>query len=592
MKIKINKKALAWGLAIFVSLIGTMGLFLTVHENRLTFISNDILSVFVFLASIILISKIKYENRRDAIFVLIVSLITGLIYGICSYENIIVLNNLPISIFRRSIFIILKSAGAFEVTFILLSYIIKLISKKWPQAKKETKNFLAYSKKGFIISFLFFFVLFMIYFLNVFPGSISYDFATQIKEALGYNTLVNHHPFVHTLAIRGILSLSAGIFGNYTFGIAAYSIIQIILCSLTFAAVLYLMAKHKIPFFVRLISFLFIMIVPIFGFYASWLTKDIIFGLSIAWLVMLNLEIYINPELIKRKKYIICFILALLVCMFTRKNGVYVASFSAIVSIIALRQYWKYILIIYAIPIVIFAVIDGPVRILCNIENGSSAEMLSVPLQQIARVYVVDNDRIDNQDKEKIELYLGEHIVDNYDPLLSDPIKANITEAATKNKMDFLLTSIKLFIKYPITSIDSFLLTTHRFYYLENNIDRGLDNFKESGEYAIKNLLPEELGISANALNLYPISYINKIMSARELPIISCLCGSGFYIIICLISLFILIYRKEYRAIILFAPLVMVFLTQLAGPVVDQRYVYGIMISSVIVFPFSICKFK
>lgn len=46
------------------------------------------------------------------------------------------------------------------------------------------------------------FVAYIPYLIDSYPGYLTYDFAIQIRQALKYEGLVNHHPYMHTLLIR------------------------------------------------------------------------------------------------------------------------------------------------------------------------------------------------------------------------------------------------------------------------------------------------------------------------------------------------------------------------------------------------------
>lgn len=365
--------------------------------------------------------------------------------------------------------------------------------------------------------------------------------------------------------------------GNYTSGIFMYTIIQCIASCFTFSFIIYYMARLKFNIKYRIFALLFFMLFPIFPFYSVWLTKDILFTLCITLITIGVIELLRNKEIIKSKKYCIYMSLFLLLSMFFRKNGIYVAYILGIVLLIVNRKQWIKILLVFLIPIILFKTVDGPIREKLNIQDGSSLEKFSIPAQQMARIYKYEKNTLSEDEKNKIELYISDENIDAlYDPLLSDPVKAKLnSKAINNNKIDFVKFCVKLAFKYPAKTIESFLCTTYRFYYLDNEIARGLGKYKEQSVYVINNMLPAEMEIKSNVNNISYINIIDKKMYENDIPVFSTFNASGIYIYSFIICIGYLIYTKRYKLILSFLPLFMVLATQLAGPVVDQRYSYS-----------------
>ena len=232
---------------------------------------------------------------------------------------------------------------------------------------------------------------------------------------------------------------------------------------------------------------------------------------------------------------------------------------------------------LFIIPIILFKLVDGPIRNTLNIPNGSSVEMYSIPAQQMARIYKYE-DNLSEEYKTKIEKYISaDNIEQIYDPLLSDPIKAKLNENAINNeKIEFLKFIIELAIKYPATTFESFTCTTYRFFYLDNEIARGIGKYKEQSRYVVDNLLPAEMNVNSNKNSIKIIESIDELIYKNDMPIVSVLYASGVYISIFIMCIGYLIYSKKYKYSLAFMPVLLVLLTQMAGPVVDQRYTYSI----------------
>jgi len=105
---------------------------------------------------------------------------------------------------------------------------------------------------------------------------------------------------------------------------------------------------------------------------------------------------------------------------------------------------------------------------------------------------------------------------------------------------------------------------------------RGIGKYKEQSRYVIDNLLPEQMNVSSNENCIKIIEVIDDLIYKNDVPIISVLYASGVYICAFIICIGYLIYSKKYKYIFAFMPVLLVLLTQMAGPVVDQRYTYSI----------------
>ena len=60
-------------------------------------------------------------------------------------------------------------------------------------------------------------------------------------------------------------------------------------------------------------------------------------------------------------------------------------------------------------------------------------EMLSVPLQQIARVGKYHEDELDSEIKKELYSFINKEVVQNYAPNISDGVKNFVDEKSIKN---------------------------------------------------------------------------------------------------------------------------------------------------------------
>ena len=547
-------------------------------DNRIMYNGNNYVYVVAFfMIYYILKDMITIKNKRLNIISILCATIISTIYIVSYITSKYLLNNIHLESKMYLFFIITK----FLATLLVCYFVIKKIYEK-VEDKIKVKNYKEFTwfsgnVKSLIIVTIIIFIGYVPYIIDSFPGNLTYDFAIQIRQALNYEPIVNHHPFINTKLIGICLKIGKSI-SSFIIGIFLYTLMQCLLSSFAFSSIIYYMARKNISVKYRFLTLMFFIILPIFGFYSTWLTKDILFTVGITMVTLGIVEMSENLNIVNSKKYIIYMIITLLATMLFRKNGVYVSVILFLITIIVNRKNWFKVILIFLIPITLFKIIDGPVRKYMSIENGSTMEMYSIPAQQMGRLYKYNKNDLTNDEILNIEKYiLDDNINEIYDPLLSDPVKAKLNEKEINdNKIEFIKFFVKLAVKYPKQTIESFTCTTYRFYYLNNEVERGLGQYKNQSIYVIDNMLPENMNVKSNLHSVKFIEKIDDIVTKNDVPIISTFLGSGIYVNIYIICIGYLIYSKKYRKILGFLPIWLVLMTQLAGPVVDQRYSYSL----------------
>ncbi len=478
---------------------------------------------------------------------------------------------------KEILVLLLKFEIYFTCIFSITSILINFINIHTKSIKKNKNiKFLGSNKKSFILLTIIIFASYIPYLLNYFPGNVLIDSVVQILQGQGALELTNHHPLLHTMIITACINIGKQLFNSYQIGAFIYTLIQTVITSLVFSFSIYYMAKKCVPLWIRVFSILFYMFCPTISFYTITMYKDIPFSLSILLLTIGIIELVTNTsEFLKSKTKIISLMIIIALCMFFRNNGVYVIILLIIPLIVCLRRYYKKILVIFLIPIIFYEIITGPIYSLLNIKQGSSREALSIPLQQFARLMVYEKDSLTEVQKNKIQLYLPiENFGETYDPVFSDPVKSHFSEEGfEQDKFGFIKLYFELACKYPLDTIESFIQGSYGYYY-PNVVGWGIytgvstDEFHGNEEYAFEQNSIVEIEI---------LDEINNFVNTRNVLIISMFISIGFLFWILLFFITIIIYKKEYRKIVAFFPVLFVWLTALASPVFcESRYVYSI----------------
>lgn len=456
-----------------------------------------------------------------------------------------------------------------------------IVIRNIPNAIKKIENIKEYklftsNKKSFICVFSIIFIAYVPYILNYYPGNVLIDSVIQILQATGALELTNHHPVLHTEIIALCMNIGKTIFNSYQTGAFIYTLIQTITTAAIFSFSIYYMAKKKVPVLVRIGAMLFYMFSPHICFYTITMYKDIPFALSILLVTIGMTEMISNTEnFMKSKKKLIFLALMITVSMFFRNNGVYAIILTFPFILIVLRKYYKQIIIIFLIPIIFYKIITGPVYSICGIEQGSAREALSIPIQQFARLMVYKNNELTEEQKNKIKQYLP---IDNFEELykdgFADPIKSNFSEEGfEKDKAGFIKLYVELALEFPEETIKSFVKGSFGYYY-PNTIGWGVYtgvNTEQFGEYNEYKFEQQPI------VKIELLDKMNKFVNTRNIPIISMFANIGFLFWTLLACIIYNIYNKRYKNILLFLPVLFIWLTALASPVFcEPRYVYSI----------------
>ena len=442
---------------------------------------------------------------------------------------------------------------------------------KIQDSKKIVNKICTNNKFLFCIIFICIFLAWIPYFLKFYPGIITSDSCSQIEQIMGRENISDHHPIMHTAIIGIFVKLGLIFDDNINTGIAVYSIAQMIIMALLDTSVILHLKKIKVPYILVLITVLYYMFYPINAIYSITMWKDILFaGVIPIFIILLSGMILETDTFFKNKWKIVLYIIFNILVIYLRHNGLYMIILSMPFVFIVLRKHWKEVLPLFAIIIVIYQAVNFMIYNVLQVSKGSIVEMLSVPVQQIARVEKYHRNQLDDKTTEQIkEFFLLENIGDVYDPILSDNVKWSMNETYFKqNKSKFIKLWLKLLVKYPKDYIESFISNSYGYYYPEarNNpvFTVTMDKYNIGIEQTPK-------------IEGKTIEYIIKLVQEREMPMVSMIFSIGLGVWGILICLTYKVYVKEYIYILLYLPIFILWLTLVASPAYCEfRYAYPI----------------
>ena len=528
---------------------------------------NTVIFILVLIALYNMIKKVLENGyKRKNIISIVLAVIFAIIELICtSINKNYTLNNV------LNKWTIVNFFGYAILAWSIISYFYTYLESHELE-NKEIKigklSFLENDKKSFWINIILIFIAWVPYFLRYFPGLLTADSCAQMAQAIGLAELSNHHPIFHTGLITLFVNIGRGIFGNINMGVATYIIFQMIMMAVMFAIVMQYLSKKKVPITIRIIILLYYMFYPVNALFSVTMWKDILFaGMVPIFLILCNELIYNTDEFLSKKKNIAIYIIVSVLIFWMRNNGMYIVILTMPFIVIVLRKYWKKVIPMFLSIIIIYFALKIVIFSALNIKNGSVAEMLSIPLQQIARVDKYYRDSLDEGIVKEIDSFFEcENIGEKYNPILSDPVKAELNvDYFNENKIEFIKLWAKLLRGYFKDYVESFISNSYGYYYPE-------------ARHWVANRTME-----ANSMGLKQtpviegklVSTIDSLIEKRDLPIISMFFSIGMAFWIIIISLGYRILNKDYRGILIYLPILVLWLTIVASPVFcEYRYAY------------------
>lgn len=602
---KKNKNCIKKYIQIFLSIVIVMLINLSYSTEKVKINLGDVnmLNSFLQIIGINYLLGIFSEkgNRKKTVFF---SAVLALIFSLMAIPKMIdlvntltTLENIPKSYILYSG---IKFVGVYVLITSLLLRIFNFLDKKMSQESNEEnseksnliekieKYFLGKGLISVIIIATVISLLYLPYMLNYYPGGVPRDIVGQLEETFN-GTYRNLHPFVHTLIMGNSVKFVYGITNNINFSIALITMIEIFIFGIVCGLVIRKLAQYNVKFELKAITFLFFALFPIFPQITLYIWKDTLFGILVMLFTLELVDILLeNQKYGKEKKgkiYNICYSIYLsfliLMVMFIRHNGYYVMLLTAPLAVIMLWKNKFRMLLIFIIPIILYNIITGPVyNTILHVHPYSEGEKYSIPLQAMARIGKYRDQDVTEEDRNAMKKFMQyDKAREKYIPWISDNAKFGSNgEALKKETKEFITLYLRLFAKFPKESILALLEQTEGYYSPESkvidNTPEGKANFEmiEAKNWQNLPLIEQRRIIDIPAMNKMFLTIHNK-----NVMVVSWLTSIGLAMWAIVLTLWYIIYIKEYRYILAYVPIMLLWLTCIASPVSgDTRYIFPV----------------
>jgi len=331
-------------------------------------------------------------------------------------------------------------------------------------------------KKPFSYKMLFFFagILFLCmipFLLSNYPAIMTPDSLSQYRQAAGIEGYSDHHPWFHTLLFQFFYKIGLIISGNVYFAISCYTLAQMLLISLCVGYVWSTFYELGLKKKYCVLGVVLFAIYPYNLIYAVTIWKDVLFTMAVLVLTITLYRLFlqtVTEEKIQLRDMIIYFASAFFMCML-RHNGFYAFIVSCPFLLWFLRTKWKQMVPVTVLVLLSVFVIKGPIANMANVEPGTFALKLCLPLQQVGRV-VADGCELSEEEIATIEkINIISYVKENYQKGGSDPMVAWVvygnSDYMQENMGEYLELWISLGIKYPGKYIQAFIDLTKGYWY-------------------------------------------------------------------------------------------------------------------------------
>lgn len=539
------------------------------------------------------------------------------------------------------------SIGIGVVAGFLIYYAIvlaqKLIGLLGSKAKIDETKVKAVFKKPVFIGIAAWLIILGCYipgFLAYYPGICSYDAGPQAMQIFT-GEYYEHHPVVHTLLIEGCLKLGNAIWGSNEAGIAVYSVLQMIVFATVFAfgtALCFKLVARKNLLWGYILSALTILFCGAFEFnryMAITVTKDCLF--SMFFLLQFLLFICILDANASNKRNIGLYAgygISLVLCGVLRNNATYALAAVMMLEIIVCIIKWclyagakrkagsidkqidksiertadkatdkatdkpvfiTTVSLVTLAAVVISMMVIKLVGSLTNATPGDKREMLSVPIQQMARTAVYhsgsmvvseDDGTLDSDTMALINEFLLNESFKLYEPDISDPVKRNTNTYVVRYKTAaFARAYMKMLKEHPGDYINAFVA-----------VENGFVNINDTSHaFVNQKVVTDGMGYVQTRWdtylydsNLHEQSKLPGLHERMEewaaqnaylkYPVFRFLYMPGIYLYIYIFAVITMLKDKKKFLLPVMAFAILYFASCLLGPTVQMRYVYPFMI--------------
>jgi len=404
-----------------------------------------------------------------------------------------------------------------------------------------------------------------------FPGAFAYDVPFQLEQVFT-GAYSSHHPLLHTLLLGGCVKLGQAL-GQINLGAALYTVLQMAALAGCFALTCASIARQCGSRAARR-SAVFFALYPLHMMFAVNATKDVLFsGLFVLTLALAREVLLLGGGRMLHAGLLLCGTLMLLL----RNNALYAAAVWLVFLLAMHRRRALALCGAVMASICLCMAANGAMKAATHAAEGDLCEMLSWPIQQMARARSQNAENLTDEEKLAIDELMPQESWKLYDPTISDPVKFEFdTQRLLSDPGRYLRAYLSIGAKCPKAYFDALLMHTYSFFY-------PYGEYRVSGYYLQMGITDQYYDwcdferISSQSLAprvLASLSWRFGAKGAMQIPLVGYLFNMGVIVWVMLFFVLRDAYHGRWKHFAVGLLPVLLWGTFLLGPVMAGRYIY------------------
>ena len=375
------------------------------------------------------------------------------------------------------------------------------------------------------------------------------------------------------------------------------------------AGIIAIMAKWQAKRLSIIVLTIYCALLPVNAYMSITTTKDVLFTVFVIWFFA-GLYTYLTKEEKLIKSLRIPYILAIIGVVLFRNNGKYALAVTwGVLGIVFLCNLvkkqnvrkWGVVFVDTTIGLLFGCIIASGLAKGLHAQPGDKREMLSMPIQQLARTMVYhggagvmaeDDNTVEQQYKDLLNEFFLYEGYKNYRPEISDPVKRTTNTYVVRYRTgEFVKTYLGLLAKYPGDYVNAALAINTGWFSLTDKSHAIINQYDVHDGYGyIQTNWSQELGgtnLSRDSKWPWLLEKLDTFASENtyiKIPVVRFLVAPGIYLWCYLFMAIWLLLHKRYTDLLPFTWILGYFGTLILGPTVQMRYLYPLMV----VLPFML----
>lgn len=472
----------------------------------------------------------------------------------------------------------------------------------------------------------------MLWFFVLAPGIYGYDSAIQYIELAteGY-PVIDQWSIAYGWVFVTLTKIGSSITGSTEGGFALCMLLQAtFICYVEIRIITLIASRYRLRWPV-IAATIFLAVSPPLALMAFSSTHDTVFMGCFALIAINLVEMIDDPRCFwSHLRKPIALASVMLVFLLMRNNGFYILMLTLPFCAFAAKGYRIKLLLLMIVPLVLFQIYRGPILDSMGVYKGmyigealqvsdyqgsaktmsstsskaaqgglptgmNAREMLSVPLQQIARTYIEHADTLSEEQLEQLQVYFPEKDsvspLESYEtfPCISDEVKGSLNALAVQaDLVHFMQLYVSLGIQHPRSYLEAALLSNIGLWYpFKQYPDSRMYHPYIESECSNTPHHDDETYIVVESASMIPQvdEYVQHLYGIGQEhfsthPILALVSKSGTYFFLILFVIAFSVYRKKWACLLALAPFAFLELSVLLGPVILFRYIAPVVIAA------------